>query len=99
MSGSGPASFGGANCVGSVAAWISHGTSDGTVSFSSGQGSRDHWVSSNNCSTSSTATSPSPCISYDGCDAGHPVHWCEYSAGHTQPSFGQDAIWSFFEQF
>ncbi len=97
MAGSGPRAFGGASCTGQVAAWLAHGNSDTVVSFSSGQGSRDHWVSSNGCGAT---TSPmGDCVAYEGCDAGYPVHWCEYSGGHTQPRFGPDAIWAFFEQF
>lgn len=99
MSGSGPRAFGGAGCMGPVAAWISHGNTDRTVSFASGQGSRDHWVTTNGCETASAPTTPSPCVTYNGCDDGFPVTWCEYSGGHTQPSFAPDAIWDFFAQF
>ncbi|MGD8859203.1 MAG: hypothetical protein PVI30_04270 [Myxococcales bacterium] len=28
-----------------------------------------------------------------------PVHWCEFSGGHTRPSFAPDTVWAFFEQF
>jgi polyhydroxybutyrate depolymerase len=93
MSGMGPRG----SCVGQVAAWISHGESDGTVSFSSGQGSRDHWVEANHCSSSSTTVGS--CVAYEGCDAGYPVHWCQFAGGHTRPSFAPDAIWEFFSQF
>jgi poly(3-hydroxybutyrate) depolymerase len=99
MSGSGPLAFGGASCKGPVAAWMSHGQSDTTVPFASGQASRDHWVMANGCQTSSKPTDPSPCVTYDGCMAGYPVTWCEFPGTHQQPSFGPDAIWKFFSQF
>lgn len=97
MSGSGPRSFRGTSCTGQVAAWISHGNSDTVVSFSSGEGSRDHWVSANGCGSETTPVGE--CVAYEGCDDGYPVHWCEYSGGHTQPRFAPDAIWEFFSQF
>jgi len=96
MSGSGPSRSG---CVGQVAAWIAHGDTDSTVSLGSGQGSRDYWLGTNHCTMTTMPTEPSPCVAYQGCDAGHPVHWCVFPGGHTQPSFGSAAIWSFFSQF
>jgi polyhydroxybutyrate depolymerase len=99
MSGSGPNSFGGGSCKGPVAAWMSHGMSDTTVPFASGQASRDHWVQANGCQTTSKPTDPSPCVTYDGCMAGYPVTWCEFAGTHQQPSFGPAAIWKFFSQF
>jgi polyhydroxybutyrate depolymerase len=30
--------------------------------------------------------------------AGYPVHWCQFSGGHAIPSFGAQAIWTFFSQ-
>lgn len=96
MSGSGPSRTG---CVGRVAAWIAHGDQDATVSLSSGQGSRDYWLGVNHCTTTTMPTEPSPCVAYQGCDAGFPVHWCVFSGGHSQASFGSAAIWSFFSQF
>jgi polyhydroxybutyrate depolymerase len=99
MAGSGPRSFGGGGCMGEVAAILFHGQSDNVVSFASGQGSRDHWVEANGCSTMTMPGSPSQCVEYTGCNDGYPVVWCEYPGGHTQPSFGPDAIWAFFERF
>jgi poly(3-hydroxybutyrate) depolymerase len=96
MSGSGPPR---STCVGQVAAWIAHGDQDATVSLSSGQGSRDHWATANHCTMTTMPTDPSPCVAYQGCNSGLPVHWCVFPGGHTQPSFGSAAIWSFFSQF
>jgi polyhydroxybutyrate depolymerase len=101
MSGSGPrVGFGGASkCVGQVAVWMAHGNMDTTVPFASGQASRDHWVMNNHCSMNTMPVDPSRCVSYQGCDAGYPVTWCEFDGAHTiwQPS--SKAIWAFFSQF
>ena len=99
MSGMGPSTFGGASCVGQVAAWISHGNMDTVVAFSSGQASRDYWASANHCATTTMPIGSNGCVAYDGCDAGYPVHWCEFDGGHTVPSFAADDIWAFFSQF
>jgi poly(3-hydroxybutyrate) depolymerase len=97
MSGSGPRSFGGSTCKGQVAAWLSHGTSDTTVPFSSGEASRDYWKMANHCTDDTMPVGS--CVAYQGCDDGYPVHWCEFSGAHMQPSFAPDAIWEFFSQF
>jgi poly(3-hydroxybutyrate) depolymerase len=93
MSGSGPRG----TCKGQVAAWLSHGDADTTVSFASGQASRDHWVAANHCA--STTTPAGSCVAYDGCDAGYPVVWCQFSGGHQQPRNSAQDIWAFFSQF
>jgi poly(3-hydroxybutyrate) depolymerase len=86
-----------------VAAWIAHGIHDSTVAFSYGEGSRDYWRTHNGCATTSTNTTPSPCVAYDGCDSGFPVVWCAHEetefGGHWWPSFAPQAIWDFFASF
>jgi polyhydroxybutyrate depolymerase len=100
MSGSGPRFFGGASsCLGQVAAWLSHGNMDTVVTFESGVASRDHWLESNHCTTEAVPVAPEGCVAYQGCDDGHPVHWCEFDGGHTVPAFASEAIWNFFSQF
>ena len=99
MAGSGPRQFGGSACVGQVAAWITHGNTDDVVSFASGQASRDHWAMSNHCGMQTAPVAPDGCVAYEGCDAGHPVHWCEFAGGHTIPPFATEAIFNFFLQF
>jgi polyhydroxybutyrate depolymerase len=78
-----------------VAAWIAHGTSDPTVALGQGQGSRDQWLGVNGCASSAHATSPSPCVAYDGCGE-NPVVWCAFPGGHTVESWEPPAVWSFF---
>jgi len=84
-------------CKGAVAAWVAHGDKDGTVAQSEGVSARDHWLTANGCSSTSKATTPSPCVAYDGCTPDHPVTWCSFAGGHYPlPAFTQKAIWDFF---
>jgi poly(3-hydroxybutyrate) depolymerase len=96
MSGSGPWNQ---QCIGQVAAWVSHGNTDDIMPFENGVKSRDHWILENNCGEQSTLTTPDPCVAYEHCDTGFPVHWCEYEGGHMLPDFSAEAIWQFFTQF
>jgi polyhydroxybutyrate depolymerase len=94
-----PASGGGpyGDCVGQVAAVVIHGAADTTVDVSSGEASRDHWLEANHCGIATGAIEPSPCVLYQGCDAGYPVAWCEHIHGHMiLSSFFGPAIWNFF---
>ncbi|WP_084645525.1 cellulose binding domain-containing protein [Marinimicrobium agarilyticum] len=84
---------------GPIAAWISHGTNDSVVGYDAGVTARDLFVSANNCSNNTVPTQPSPCVEYQGCDAGHPVVWCSFNGGHTTPSFYSSAVWDFFSRF
>ncbi|HMI93700.1 MAG TPA: prolyl oligopeptidase family serine peptidase [Polyangiales bacterium] len=103
MSGSGPRGM----CTGQVAVWMSHGNTDTVVpfdstvmgGFSGGVQSRDFWAKANHCETTTTVVGPERCVAYEGCDEGHPVHWCEFDGGHTIPSYASEAIWSFFSMF
>src|SRR5690606_35705421 len=97
VSGGGPFSFGNNSCVGPVAAWIAHGENDETVDFSSGEGSRDHWLEANGCDAgSATASTPSECVEYT-CSEGLPVRWCVYQDGHDWPDFAPRGMWDFFK--
>jgi poly(3-hydroxybutyrate) depolymerase len=95
------AQFGGARgCLTQpVAAWIAHGTADETVSYSSGESARDRILELNHCGSTTQSVDPSPCIAYDGCDEGYPVHWCGYDGGHRPPSFIGEGASAFFMQF
>lgn len=97
VSGGGPFSFGNNSCVGPVAAWIAHGENDETVDFSSGEGSRDHWLEANGCDAGSAiASTPSECVEYT-CSEGLPVRWCVYQDGHDWPDFAPQGMWDFFK--
>jgi len=80
---------------------LTHGTDDESVSFESGESSRDHWVEANHCEMTTTVSDPPECLAYDGCDDGHPVIWCPHTAdgGHQHPSFGRAAVREFFSMF
>ncbi len=87
-----------------IAAWMTHGTADtaaiGGVDFSAGEAARDRIVALNHCAATTQPTTPSPCVAYDGCDAGNPVVWCPVQdEAHVIPSFAPAAIATFFSQF
>jgi poly(3-hydroxybutyrate) depolymerase len=83
-----------------IAAWITHGDADTTVDISGDETARDQFLADNHCGTTTTAVTPSPCVSYSGCDSGYPVVWCEVAGeGHTIPSFAASGIANFFAQF
>jgi len=91
--------FGNPTCTGAVAAWIAHGENDPTVDFTTGGiASRDLWLKLDTCdvAATSTAVDPSPCVAYQSCSAGHPVHWCVHQDQHNWPSFAGAGIWAFF---
>jgi polyhydroxybutyrate depolymerase len=99
VAGSGPRNS--SMCQGQVAAWLTHGMDDESVSFTSGEVSRNYWVQANHCMNMSMPGTPSQCQYYQGCDAGHPVIWCPHvgDAGHQHPSFGREAVRQFFAQY
>ena len=98
VAGSGPR---GSECAGQVAAWLTHGVDDASVSLSSGEGSRDHWAQANGCSDMTVPGTPAACLEYQGCDPGFPVIWCphENDGGHQHPSFGREAVRNFLASF
>jgi poly(3-hydroxybutyrate) depolymerase len=82
-----------------IAMWGSHGTSDTVVPIENGRAGRDKVLQQNHCGTTTTPVDPSPCVKYEGCDAGYDVTWCEWDGPHGIPSFGSSAIATFFKQF
>lgn len=76
-----------------------HGDLDPKIAIQSGRDSRDFWISANKCSTSWDARTPAPCVSYQGCQTGNVVEWCELGDfGHEVWPSTQDAIWQFVDQ-
>ncbi len=87
-------------CESAMPAWIAHATDDGTVAVSEGIAARDKWVSENQCSQSTEAVLPDPCVTYNDCQSGAPVVWCQTATGgHNWPSYSSGAIWDFFVSF
>jgi poly(3-hydroxybutyrate) depolymerase len=82
-----------------IAVWGAHGNVDNVVPLDNGEAGLEVFLERNNCGSQTVATDPSPCVSYEGCDAGYPVTWCEFDGGHTPPDFAAEAIWDFFSQF
>jgi polyhydroxybutyrate depolymerase len=85
-----------------VAFWGAHGTAsgaDGVVPIADARMARDEFLRRNGCGTTTTAVSPSPCVTYQGCRAGYPVTWCEFNGGHTTWAPESQAVWDFFSQF
>ncbi len=88
--------FGGANsCATPVPAWIAHATNDNVVSYASGQAAKDIWLKTNGCGTTTTPTTPSPCVAYECSKA--PVQWCVHNDGHVWPKFASKGVWDFFK--
>jgi poly(3-hydroxybutyrate) depolymerase len=82
-----------------IAVWMSHGDSDTTVPLADGKDALNLFVSRNKCQTQTAPVNPSPCVAYQGCTDGYPIHFCQFSGGHMVPSFASAAIWTFFDQF
>jgi len=79
-----------------IAVWSAHGLADTDVPIDAGREARDEFLDRNGCADASSATDPSPCVSYDDCAADQPVVWCEWDGGHAPPEFAPQAIWDFF---
>lgn len=88
-----------------------HGNMDTVVDISGGQTGRDILRERNGCSETTVPADtdwcevgggnlqPCTCVSYEGCDAGYPVIWCEFTGGHTAAPNAGATLWSFFSQF
>lgn len=90
------------NCKGTghaIAMWGSHGLTDNVVPIADGRAARDKILQQNHCGATTAATTPTPCVSYDGCDSGYPATWCEFDGTHQIPSFANSAIAAFFKTF
>lgn len=87
----------GSSCQGSVAALLIHDTTDATVNISSSTSARDAHLARNGCGTTTTPTTPSPCVAYDGCAAGKPVVWCQTTGQNhaRQDALSAPAFWTF----
>lgn len=95
------------NCQGSVAAMLVHGPADIVVPFAGAVEMRDLYLRRNSCSPTTTNGPVSPCVTYQGCEAGLPVAWCEHTeptytdvmtgrtTNHGWPSFASQAIANF----
>lgn len=81
-------------CVNTPAAWVTIGEGE----LSAGREAyRDFWRDRASCAATTMSTAPDPCVAYDACGAGTPVHYCQHPAGHIWPDFASEAMWGFFE--
>ena len=89
------------DCSGYVAALMIHGIRDSVVETSRGVSARDFLLTRNGC-TPDTEPGPDPhCVSYQGCEPGLPIAWCEHDeptyedTNHGWPSFASHTIAEF----
>lgn len=82
-----------------IGVWMAHGDNDTTVPLADGKDALNLFISRNKCQAQTAAVSPAPCVAYQGCTDGYPIHFCQFSGGHMVPSFASAAIWTFFDQF
>jgi polyhydroxybutyrate depolymerase len=82
-----------------VAVWMAHGSNDTTVPLEDGKAGLAVFLEKNGCSDQTMPTTPSPCVSYQGCDPAYPVTYCEFDGGHGPQNFAPAAVWDFFKQF
>jgi poly(3-hydroxybutyrate) depolymerase len=83
-----------------VAVWATHGDMDTALPITMAQPIIDSLAEYNGCTTETKSVEPSPCVEYQGCQAGYPVVWCVRPGDpHAIPSFGAAAIAKFFQQF
>lgn len=84
------------DCTRATPAWITIGTEElvpGREAF------RDFFRDQAGCSETSTPVDPAPCVAYETCDVGTPVHYCQHAGDHVWPDIGSQAMWEFFKQF
>ena len=82
-----------------IAVWMAHGDNDTIVPLADGKDALDVFVAKNKCQAQTAPVEPSPCVAYQGCTEGYPIHFCQFAGGHGVPSFAAAGIWSFFDQF
>jgi len=85
-----------AECVGTPAAWITLGNleiTDARLAF------RDLMRTRAGCAETSVPVEPAPCMAYENCGEGTPVHFCPHVSGHVWPDIGNDGMWAFFRTF
>jgi polyhydroxybutyrate depolymerase len=82
-----------------VAVLAFHGDIDTVVPIANGERARDEIAQRNHCGTQTAPVPSSSCVSYQGCDPGFPVEWCQFSGGHMPAPGSAQPIWDFFSQF
>jgi polyhydroxybutyrate depolymerase len=87
-------------CRGAEGAIVVHDQRDPAEPYASGVASRDFWLRSNTCGTTTTpvaAPAGNPCVAYQGCRAGGPVIFCSPNMGsHEFGGFTSVVSWNLF---
>jgi len=74
------------------------GDTDGTVTPSLGQSTRDFWLDRANCTnTTMPSAFGAGCVDYQGCDADSPNTYCTHGGDHFVPSGTGARAWDFFQ--
>ena len=77
---------------------ILHGDADTTVTPDSGDFSAVYWAALNGCAETRAATTPTPCLKYDGCPTDKPVLWCLIpNLGHSVWDKGATEGWAWMK--
>lgn len=82
-----------------IALFGTHGTSDNVVPIGDGRTALQEVLDRNHCSSETSPTTPSGCVTYQGCDEGYPVTWCEFDGGHSPQRWSSQPVWDFFSSF
>jgi len=94
-------------CKGEVTAVVIHGKNDNVVTPANGPKTRDFYAALNHCGMTTTPVmgytdTLSNCVMYQGCDADHPVYWCNHTdpnysgTNHGWPAFANKFLFSLF---
>lgn len=93
------------SCTGDLASILIHGPQDTVVAFSRGLSARAFALARSSCTQATLPAPLGPCVSYQGCEPGMPVTWCEHGeptyldmgapTNHGWPSFATAAIADF----
>ncbi|MFO0667922.1 MAG: hypothetical protein U0174_28480 [Polyangiaceae bacterium] len=85
---------------GAVGTWFHTSDDDNVVPATWGKTTRDYWHDAHTCTNATMVGSPTSCVSYQGCDAGSPLTFCNPTGyKHAWPAYAEAAIWKFFAAF
>jgi hypothetical protein len=97
-------------CKGEVTAVVIHGKNDNVVGPANGPKTRDFYAALNHCGTTTMPVQGytdtlSNCVMFQGCDAEHPVYWCNHTdpnygnTNHGWPAFANKFLWALFSTY
>ena len=85
-------------CSGEIARIFIHDSNDPNNDISGSLNERKRLIEANHCTMTTLPDEPSPCVRYQGCDAGYPIDWCQTMGKlhDRQDSLAPTAFWKFF---